>query len=282
MRIRTLIILFLCGFSLVSGLFLLATERRFAPLRIVFLDIGQGDAILISEGSTQVLIDGGREGKALLGKLGKHMPFWDRQLELVIATHPDADHVGGLAAALERYRVAHYLSNGVEGQSDVFRDLKRALDASKETKQGLVGQGSQIVFPGGAELTILFPRTGSREAIQETNEGSVVARLVFGEASFLFTGDLPREETQLPDIPATQVLKVAHHGSKYSTSEAWLARVRPETAVLSVGKNRYGHPSEEVLARLQARGVRVFRTDREGDIISVCEKNACRISGRRR
>jgi competence protein ComEC len=282
MRIRTFVTLLVFGFSIVAGIFLVFTERTFAPLRIVFLDVGQGDAILLTQGRTQVLIDGGRDGKTLLGKLGQHMPFWDKQIELMIATHPDADHVGGLASAVRRYHVATYLSNGVEGDSDVFRDLKQTLDLSHVTKQSVVGTGSRILFPGGTELRVLFPQSGTAKTMSETNEGSIVARLVFGDASFLLTGDLPHEEMVLPDIPSTKVLKVAHHGSKYSTSESWLARVHPETALVSVGKNRYGHPSEEVLVRLQERGIRILRTDQQGDVVYVCQEATCHLKERKR
>ncbi len=277
MRIRTLAILLLFGFSIAAGIFLVFTERTFSPLRIVFLDVGQGDAILLTQGRTQVLIDGGRDGKTLLGKLGQRMPFWDQQIELMIATHPDADHVGGLASVVRRYHVATYLSNGVEGDSDVFRDLKQTLDLSHITKQSVVGTGSRIIFPGGTELQVLFPQNGTAQTMSETNEGSIVARLAFGDASFLLMGDLPHEEMVLPDIPPTKVLKVAHHGSKYSTSESWLALVRPETALVSVGKNRYGHPSEEVLARLQKRGIRILRTDQHGDVVYVCQETTCHL-----
>ncbi len=282
MSIRTWGIVFLIGFSMLSGAFLLVTARTFSPLRVVFLDVGQGDAILVSQGKTQILIDGGRDGKILLGKLGKHLPFWDRRIESVIATHPDADHVGGLASAVRRYHVATYLSNGVEGDSDVFRDLKQTLDLSHVTKQSVVGTGSRILFPGGTELRVLFPQSGTAKTMSETNEGSIVVRLVFGDASFLLTGDLPHEEMVLPDIPSTKVLKVAHHGSKYSTSESWLARVHPETALVSVGKNRYGHPSEEVLARLQERGIRILRTDQQGDVVYVCQEATCHLKESKR
>ncbi|MBP6889166.1 MAG: MBL fold metallo-hydrolase [Candidatus Moranbacteria bacterium] len=277
MRIRTLSIIALLCFSVLSGAFLVVTERSFSPLRVIFLDVGQGDAILISQGQTQVLIDGGRDGKTLLGKLGQQMPFWDRQIELILATHPDADHIGGLAAVIRRYRVATYLSNGVEGESEVFRDLRQALDLDRMVKQSVVGTGSKIIFPGGAELQVLFPKNGAANTIRETNEGSVVARLVSGNESFLLTGDLPREETVLPGIPPTQVLKVAHHGSKYSTSETWLTKVRPKAAVISVGKNRYGHPSEEVLSRLQEKGIRILRTDEQGDIVYICREKTCSL-----
>lgn len=279
MRIRTWGILFLAGFSVVSGIFLVVTERAFSPLRVVFLNVGQGDAILVSQGKTQVLIDGGRDGKVLLGRLGRQMPFWDRQIESVIATHPDADHVGGLAAAISRYHVSTYLSNGSEGESDVFRNLRETLEADHSVGQSVIGTESKVIFPGGAELRVLFPENGAVKASSETNEGSIVARLVFGDTSFLFTGDLPHEETVLPDIIPTKVLKVAHHGSKYSTSDEWLSRVQPDDGVVSVGKNRYGHPSDEVLSRLRQRGVRILRTDQQGDIVYVCRETSCHLEG---
>ena len=280
MRIRTWSILFLIGFSVFSGGFLVITERTFSSLRVVFLDVGQGDAILISQGKTQVLIDGGRDGKVLLGKLGQQMPFWDRRIESIVATHPDADHVGGLAAVVSRYRVATYLSNGAERESEVFHNLKQSLDSDHSIERSVIGTGSKIMFPGGAELRVLFPENGEAGMIGETNEGSIVTRLSFGDASFLLTGDLPREETVLPGIVPTKVLKVAHHGSKYSTSDEWLSRVRPDDAVVSVGKNRYGHPSDEVLSRLRQRGTRILRTDQRGDIVYVCREATCHLEGK--
>lgn len=275
MRIRTLVVVFLFALALVAGCFLSVSIRKFAPLRVIFLDVGQGDAILITEGDTQVLIDGGADSRQLLGQLGRFVPFWDHRIETVIATHPDADHIGGLASVIRRYRVSSFLSNGVESGSDTLTDLKRSLEQSPETEQSVLGTGSRLIFPGGAELAVLFPMGGAAAAFKETNDGSIVTRLAYGQSSFLFTGDLPHEESVLPDIEPAQVLKVAHHGSKYSTSDAWLDRVRPAAVVVSVGKNRYGHPSEEVLHRLRAAGAEVLRTDEIGNIVFVCQHDAC-------
>lgn len=275
MRIRTLVVVALLTLSIMAGIFLWLSIREFAPLRVIFLDVGQGDAILITEGDTQVLIDGGAESRQLLGQLGRFVPFWDRQIETVIATHPDADHIGGLASVIQRYRVGHFLSSGAEGQSGAAADLKRSLEQSSETDRAVLGSGSRLVFPGGAELSVLFPAGGAAADLKETNEGSIVARLEYGQASFLLTGDLPYEETVLPDIEPAHVLKVAHHGSKYSTSDAWLARVQPKVAIVSVGKNRYGHPADEVLRRLQAIGTEVLRTDEIGNIVFVCHQDTC-------
>lgn len=275
MRIRTLVVVALLALSIVAGIFLWLSIYEFAPLRVIFLDVGQGDAILITEGNTQVLIDGGAESRQLLGQLGRFVPFWDHRIETVIATHPDADHIGGLAAVIRRYRVGHFLSNGATSESGVFADLNRSLEQSADTERAVFGTGSKLFFPGGAELEVLFPVAGSAVAIGETNDGSIVARLEYGQASFLLTGDLPHEETVLPDIDPAHVLKVAHHGSKYSTSTEWLARVQPEVAIVSVGKNRYGHPADEVLRRLRAVGTEVLRTDEIGNIVFVCQQNAC-------
>ncbi len=275
MRIRALGVIALFCLVLLAGCFLALSIREFAPLRIIFLDVGQGDAILITEGDTQVLIDGGAESRQLLGQLGRFIPFWDHQIETVIATHPDADHIGGLASVIRRYRVRYFFSNGAESESSALADLRRSLEQSSETEQAVLGTGSRFIFPGGAELSVLFPVNGSAAALDETNEASIVARLKYGQTSFLFTGDLPHEETVLPDIEPTQVLKVAHHGSKYSTSDAWLDRVKPESAVISVGKNRYGHPSDEVLHRLRTAGAEVFRTDEIGNIVYSCREDAC-------
>jgi competence protein ComEC len=275
MRIRTLIVGTLWLLAIIVGVFLWVSWQTFQPLRVIFLDVGQGDAILMTEGETQVLIDGGPDGRRLLGKLGRFMPFWDHQIEAVIATHPDADHIGGLASAVRRYQVAQFLSNGAESESGTFQDLKRALVESSLTTQSVLGTGSKLLFPGGGELSVLFPNAGSANTLGETNEGSIVARFRYREASFLLTGDLPHEETALPDIEPTRVLKVAHHGSKYSTSEAWLEKVKPETAIISVGKNRYGHPASEVLDRLRAAHINILRTDESGDIVYVCQEQVC-------
>lgn len=275
MRIRTLVVVALLTLSIVAGIFLWLSIREFEPLRIIFLDVGQGDAILITEGDTQVLIDGGAESRQLLGQLGRFVPFWDHRIETVIATHPDADHIGGIASMIRRYQVSSFFSNGAESESPVLADLKRSLEQSSETEQSVLGAGSRFIFPGGAELAVLFPEGGAAAALKETNDGSIVARLSYGQSSFLFTGDLPHEEAVLPDIGPAQVLKVAHHGSKYSTSDAWLDRVKPAAAVISVGKNRYGHPSEEVLRRLETAGAEVLRTDEIGNIVFVCQRDAC-------
>ena len=243
---------------------------------VTFLTVGEGDAILIAQGSNQVLIDGGRSGKDLLARLGRQMPFWDRTVETVIATHPDADHIGGFSMLLESYTVPLFLYTGAESDTETFALLEQSL-ATHHTERAKIFRGGRIQFPYGGELAIEYPVTALPRETKETNAGSIVARFTFGETEILFTGDLPNEEQVLPDILPVDVLKVAHHGSKYSTSAIFLDRLQPKESVISVGKNSYGHPSPDVLGRLGERGIRIWRTDTDGDVVYRCtrERTGC-------
>jgi competence protein ComEC len=236
---------------------------------VTFLSVGEGDAILISQGSNQILIDGGRSGKELLARVGRHIPFWDRTVEVIIATNPDADHIGGFAALLAAYDVRTFLYTGAESDTETSMLLKLSL-ATQQMQILKTFRGGNIRFPSGGELVIEYPLTPLPTEMKETNAGSIVSRFTFGATQMLLTADLPSEETVLPDIRPADVLKVAHHGSKYSTSAAFLDLVQPQEAVISVGKNSYGHPSSDVLERLAERGIAVRRTDMQGDIRYRC------------
>ncbi len=245
--------------------------------KIVFLSVGQGDAILIQSGRQQILIDGGRDGKTLLSALGREIPFYDRTIEAVIATHPDADHIGGFPALLERYRVEGYIYTGAAGKSDDFVLVERMLE-QKEISEVVSGRlGTSIELGHGGKLTLLYPYHLPLAPETETNEGSIVARFDFGETSFLLTGDLPQEEVFLPSIESVDVLKAAHHGSRFSTSDVWLDLVQPKEVIISVGKNAYGHPHREVMERLAKRGIATYRTDELGSIVYQCftAQNRC-------
>lgn len=278
MRNRKLVYGFLLALSIIALILgAIIFHSKGAELTVDFLDIGQGDAILISQGGSQILIDGGPSGRTLLEKLGRSIPFWDRKIELVIATHPDSDHIGGLIEALKKYRVGAMMQIPLGSDSETFQRLQEILRQSEEKNKTarLDGRaGMKIKFPNSAEIEILHP--AKSENYSDTNSASIVAKLVFGQNRFLLTGDLPSdEETKLMergyDLSA-QVLKVAHHGSKYSTGAEFLEKVRPVDAIISVGqKNRYGHPAPEVLERLRKTGARIFRTDETGDVEYVCQ-----------
>lgn len=256
----------------------LVQERRFQDqTKIVFLDVGQGDAILIEQGSFQVLIDSGRDGKQLLSELGRYVPFWDRQIEVIIPTHPDADHIGGFHDLFGAYQVQSVLWTGATSDTDFWRRFEADMKTDiPDNRRFIAVRGERLRFPYGGELTLEYPRRSlTVNPPAETNEGSIVSRFVYGETSFLLTGDLPSEERFLPEEPPVTVLKAGHHGSKYSTSNAFLGMVQPKEAVISVGENTYGHPSKEALDRLKIFGVKILRTDELGSIEYDCEGNIC-------
>lgn len=262
----------LFGLVMMGGLLLWHLSLKEHETTVVFLNVGQGDAILISQGTSQVLIDGGRSGKELLGRLGRHVPFWDRQIEYVIATHPDADHIGGLPSLLRTYRIGEVLTTGAESETETSRLFQEAIREATGQGPTRAYRGATIAFPEGGELTVEYPDEpldGTNSGV-DTNDGSLVMRFVYGETSFLLTGDLPHEEKVLPEEAPVTILKVAHHGSKHSTSQVFLDLVQPQEAVVSVGENSYGHPDPGVLERLRGRGAIIHRTDERGDVSYRC------------
>lgn len=271
---KTILFALFVTVAVAFGLWLYVMKVDAGTTRVVFLSVGQGDAILISQGMNQIVIDGGRDGRRLLSRLGRHVPFYDRTIETLIPTHPDADHIGGLSALLERYRVETVLDTNARTDTKsaflFYRDLER------EGARSLPAiRGTTLALPKGGKLAVLYPYAPLPADVPETNEGSVVARFEFGETSFLLTGDLPDEEHFIPDLAPATVLKAAHHGSRYSTSDTLLDQVRPREAIISVGENSYGHPHPDVLTRLLAHGAAIYRTDTDGDIVYTCEGVRC-------
>lgn len=238
-------------------------------LEVDFLDVGQGDAILIqAPGGNQILIDTG-PNKAILRELSKVMPFYDRSIDMVIESHPDSDHIGGLPEILNRYEVSAVMESGVNSDSAIYAETEKII-SDKNIKKILARRGMKINLGDGGYLDILFPDRDV--AGMDTNDASVVAKLVYGKNSFLFTGDsLQKMEKYLVSLDGknldSDVLKVGHHGSKTSSSEEFLGYISPEYAVISVGEdNKYGHPHQEILDRLQKFGVNILRTSELGTI----------------
>lgn len=275
------------GILLTFGLifFGVTSNAQNQKLQVAFLDVGQGDAILISQGEKQILIDGGPSGKKLLEKLGEYVPFWDRKIDVMIATHPDADHISGLVDVLKNYSVDQVIESGAQSESQVFGTLEKLIEDKKVEKQ-LARRGMKIKLSADAELEIFSPTDAIIDDLKkdDTNSASIVAKLTYGENSFLFTGDLPLEgENQLIKAKLSldsDVLKVAHHGSKSATSELFLGYIKPKEAVISVGKaNRYGHPTAEVLEHLKNEKIKILRTDVLGDVVYDCAsaKNNCEV-----
>lgn len=274
------------------GLLLFAGCRR-APalLRVTFLDVGQGDSAVIETPSGRVVvIDGGgipavdeREG----GDPGSRIlvPFLRSRgisaVDLLVATHPDDDHVQGLVAAVTRLSVRAALDGGLPSGPGPCARLRGALNA-RGVRVHTARRGQHFDLGGGARLEVLHPTapflTGTHS---DDNNNAIVLRLIYGKTRVLFTADAEQEaeESLLRsglDLQA-EVLKVGHHGSRGSTSAAFLKAVQPTVAILSCGRNnRFGHPHKETLQRLE--GVRLFRTDQQGAIVLETDGERIRIT----
>jgi competence protein ComEC len=249
-------------------------------VHLVFCDVGQGDATLIYQGQAQILIDGGPDA-SVLTCLAHHLPWFDRQIELVINSHPEQDHLGGLPLVFERYKVGTFVTTGAAGVNKTFPSLAKLI-ASQNTPIYIASQGDRLKL-GELDFQVIWPekqpqmtgRVSSLGELSEAKDGlnklSVGLLFHYKSFSFLTMGDVGDAEelavTRCHLLSKIDVLKVAHHGSKFSSDPDFLALVRPALAVIEVGKNnRYGHPAKETLMHLEALGARIRRTDRDGEV----------------
>jgi len=246
---------------------------RVRELEVDFFDVGQGDSIFIETPyRQQIVIDGG-PSSAILEKLGQKMPFWDRTIDLIILTHPEKDHLTGLLDVLKRYKVENILWTGVVRDTAEYKEWEKLIkeEGAKIFLTPLTPDVERRLT-SGVELEILSPLDNLEgKILKDSNDTSIVAKLIFGRVSFLFTGDITKSvEKELVDRGAdidSDVLKAAHHGSKTSTSKEFVAAVSPEIAVIQAGRNNsYGHPRQETLDTLAEYGIKIFRTDIDGDI----------------
>lgn len=263
----------LLGLSLVMilvwiGVFSLPDGR----LHVCFLDVGQGDAILIQtpDGKT-ILLDGGPSPAALMSELGRRLPFWDRSVDLLILSHPDDDHITGLLPVLERYDVGQVMEPGWEVETPVYVEWERLIE-SQSIARTFPRAGTQIDLGRGARLEVLHPGSAwILGSASDTNNNGLVIRLEMGNASFLFAADIEVEAERrlvstVEDLDCT-ILKVPHHGAGTSLSEDFLRATNPQIGVISVGQdNDFGHPAEATITRLHDAGVLVLRTDEVGSI----------------
>jgi beta-lactamase superfamily II metal-dependent hydrolase len=256
-------------------------------LQIYALDVGQGDsALIITPEGKSVLIDAGlpQAGDDVVAALRKR----DIQsLDLAVATHPHADHIGGIRQVIENFGVKNFLDSGQEYASKEYERMLRAIQ-EKGIKFIVAKKGMKFELDSGVKLEVLNPQ-GDDQWIREVRRGgsvenanSVVLRLSYGNFSMLFTGDAETETEDLMmksgALLRAQVLKVGHHGSRYATSARFLEAVAPEGALISCGAgNRYGHPAQQTLDRLQKAGVKVYRTDLNGEIAIIADGNKFEI-----
>ncbi len=269
---------YLVGGALI-GLILLLSSLISLPdgkLHVVFCDVGQGDAIYLRTAHGEdILVDGGPNDK-VLACLGNHMPFYDRTVELVILSHPQADHLNGLISVLERYSVNYFISSGMGSQTQGYQQLV-ALLASKKVSRKTEASGEKITLDG-LVIKTLWPSEeeenilGASTAESAVNELSLVLELSYGQFNALLTGDAGMDiQNRISQIGPIDVLKVPHHGSKTALLSSFLKEIKPQLAVISVGKNSYGHPTQETLNQLSGIGAKILRTDKDGEIEIVSD-----------
>jgi len=266
MKFAETLIISLIFLTILSFSFLSNTADGY--LHVYFLDVGQGDSLFIkTPDGKQVLIDGG-PNNLVIQKLGELMPFYDRDIDVLVITHTDSDHITGLIEVLERYDFNLIIRSNILCKTTLCLALNEKID-KEEAQVWFVDSGDILDLGHETLLNILYPFDNNIYD-GKPNNNSVVAKLNYGESSLLLTGDIEKKvESKLfyseLDISA-KFLKIAHHGSKTSSSELFLNTVSPSFAFIEVGDNRFGHPDEDVLARLEKRGITYYRTDKDGDI----------------
>ena len=271
--------------AIVAGLIWYAAwiEDRHGLLTVSFLDIGQGDSIFIEAPSgRQVLIDGG-PGSTVMRRLSEVMPWYDHSIDVVIGTHPDADHISGLIDVLSRYDIGTIVQSSVLGSTPTWHAFEGeiASDAKKGTQVVTALRGQVIQLGGGAYLEILSP---DRELLKtETNLACVITRLVYGKTSFMLPCDAPSAiENYLVKLDGknlkSDVLKAGHHGSKNSSSPLFVGYVDPAYAVYSRGcDNTYGHPNQETIDIFSKFGISTLDTCKQGTITFVSDGKMVRL-----
>lgn len=260
-------------FLLFTTIFIFYLNWKNANRKLTFavLNVGQGEALFIeSPTGTQILIDGGPP-KKVLSELSSIMPLFDKSIDAIIITNPDLDHIGGFSDILKVYKVGQIFEAGTYNDSKVYQDLKKEIK-DKNISNILARKEMRLYLGGGVFIDILFPDRDV--SLWTTNDGSVVAKLSYGNTSIMLTGDATKETEKiiLQSYPQSflesDILKIGHHGSQTSTSHDFIKAVSPKYAIISNGKNnKYGHPHKNTLDTISNFGSQILRTDLEGTII---------------
>ncbi len=272
-------------------------QIKISKFRLIACDVGQGDSILAIYGNIEILTDGGNPNGKALECLSRYMPFWDRTVEVIVNTHPQLDHYGGLIEVFRHYKINYFVGNSIDASASEYQVLKKLVGGGGVVTINPL-QGTSIRY-GKMHYDIFFPTReflaanstiskltstnnsnsnvlGAYDTKNDPNDFSVQAVLSFGEFDALLTGDVGHnmakiilnELDNLPQKKSIEYIKVPHHGSKYGLTGDYLEKFTPGVAVISVGaKNRYGHPTHEILDILNNHGVKTYRTDTDGDVI---------------
>lgn len=256
---------------LIVLIFWFVLEKENQTAQVVFLDVGQGDSqLVLLPGDVQILIDAGPAAD-ISAKLSRYLPFYDKDIELAVLTHPHADHVRGFISVFKNYTIKNFMLSGANYESRVYADFLAALKLEGSNVY-LARSGNTISYENIPILKILSPlnKTFGRN-FKGIHDSMVVSQLNLAGKKFLLMGDAEDElESALlasKAIGDIDVLKVGHHGSKTSTSQKLLQAAQPEEAIIQSGRNSYGHPTSIVLDRLTRFGIKVFRNDQIGDVI---------------
>lgn len=257
---------------LVTGVFFSNEKQTYAAENdsfwVEFIDVGQGDCALIQCDGHYMIIDGGpAKASSIVYTILKNKGI--KTIDLMVATHPDEDHIGGLSGALNYSSVDTVLSPVTSYDTKTFNSLSKYV--AKQGKPFTVPKAGDVYTLGSARINIIGPINNS----SDSNIQSIVLKVTYGSTSFVFTGDAEEEEESsiLRKFKGLEcdVLKVAHHGSNSSTSNAWLKATKPTYAVIPVGKNSYGHPTQNTIDKLTRAGAIIYRTDLQGDVTFVSD-----------
>lgn len=285
------------GFLLILFFLSFLGFRPDDKLHLIVCDVGEGDAILLQKKSYQVLIDGGPNDK-VLKCLSDHLPFWDKTVELVINTHQDKDHLAGLNYVIERYDINQIVINSLAPDTEVFKKFQEKVREKKITVYS--PQAGDKLKVEEMEFEVLWPReklgdlslwqkdlaSADYEKTSQVlgvfdakiNNTSIALWLSYKDFEAFLPGDIDKEVEGRIEIPKfAEVLKVPHHGSKNSSSKDFLEKVKPQLSIISVGKNSFGHPTEETLERLEKIGSQILRTDKEGEIEVVSDGKSWQV-----
>lgn len=245
------------------------------------MDVGQGDAILVHTPSRHtMLIDGGPDDR-VLERLADELTYFGKHLDVLIATHGDADHITGLIPVLKKYDVGHVVMSPLSGHTGIFSELEKSI-AEEQVAVSVAKKGDEIIFGDGVVAHILYPEANFHGNEKDTNDASVSLVLTYGDESVLLTGDLPSTyESKLIQEVLPQhitIYKAGHHGSKYSSGDRLLSYSRPLYTVVSAGKdNRYGHPNPETLGRLKVYTQEILSTIDKGTITFLLDGDTTEV-----